>query len=121
MSGGGKRADGRTGGQLWVTADPDRAGGLDAACEAVLRLFDGTHNRVTLKIEMPQEHHFFVIGKKGEHMKDIMGATGCHVHFPDAARPSKGPGQHAKDQVAPAPLGVSSNGCRALTLSSLRR
>jgi hypothetical protein len=96
---------------VWVTAEPGKTEGLDAACLAVAELMDVTANRVTLRVEIPQELHFTVIGKKGENTKSIMGSTGCHVHFPETARPAPAggaalattaagaPASHAKNQV----------------------
>lgn len=43
-------------------------------------------------MDLPKELHFFVIGKKGEQVKEVMASTGCHIHFPDTAR-SSGSGQ----------------------------
>ena len=59
---------------------------MEAASQAVLQLFEVRSTRVTLKVDLPQEHHFFVIGRKGENMKQVMSLTGCHIHFPDSGR-----------------------------------
>jgi hypothetical protein len=40
-------------------------------------------NRVVLKVDIPQEHHFSVIGKKGDNQRAVMSSTGTyHFHFP---------------------------------------
>lgn len=37
---------------------------VEQAKNEVLQLFDTQSNRITLKVDIPHEHHFFVIGRK---------------------------------------------------------
>ena len=42
--------------------------------------------RVTLKMEICHTEHSYIIGKAGNNIRNVMKATGCHVHFPDCNR-----------------------------------
>eukprot|EP00051_Salpingoeca_urceolata_P012773 m.158322 g.158322 ORF g.158322 m.158322 type:complete len:826 (+) comp17599_c0_seq1:560-3037(+) len=77
---------------VWVVGPRGNPRALNQAKEAVLQLFDTKANRVSLKVDIPHEHHFFVIGRKGENMKRVMSGTGCHIHFPDSNRSPRGGG-----------------------------
>lgn len=85
---------------IWVGGALGQEAMVEIACVAVLELFNTKANRVSLKVDIPQEHHFSIIGKKGENMKLLMSATGCHVHFPDSVRAKKTTATPAKHQVS---------------------
>jgi len=74
---------------VWVVAACGCRSLLHEAKRRVIALFDVRANRVTLRVNVPHEHHFFVIGKKGANMKRVMSLTGCHVHFPDTNRTAR--------------------------------
>lgn len=54
------------------------------------------------QIDIPKDLHFYVIGKKGENIKEVMATSGCHVHFPETPKGSRGSGgpQPGRDQVS---------------------
>lgn len=54
---------------------------------------------VTVQVDIPKELHFFVIGKRGEQVKEVMASTGCHIHFPDTSR-SNGSGHSPPGSLA---------------------
>jgi len=76
---------------------------LGLARTEVEQLFDTSRNRVTLKVDVPKDLHFYVIGKRGENIKEVMASSGCHIHFPETPKGNRGGGGggHAsRDQVS---------------------
>ncbi|XP_065332971.1 protein bicaudal C isoform X1 [Cloeon dipterum] len=43
-------------------------------------------DRVNMKIDVSYTDHSHIIGKGGNTIKQVMEATGCHIHFPDSNR-----------------------------------
>jgi protein bicaudal C len=39
-----------------------------------------------MKIDVSYTDHSHIIGKGGNTIKQVMEATGCHIHFPDSNR-----------------------------------
>lgn len=68
---------------IWVVGHVSIQPQMIAAKEDLLDLFDANANRVVVRCEIAKEQHFFVIGPKGEHVRRIMAATGCNIHFPE--------------------------------------
>ena len=69
-------------------------------------------------MEVPSEQHFYIIGRKGEHVKRVMSTTGCHVHFPDTHR-NKSSSATAKNQVSIVGLAESAEHARRQVRSLL--
>lgn len=56
-----------------------------------------------LQVDVPKDLHFYVIGRKGENIKEVMATSGCHVHFPETPKGPRGVGgqqQSTRDQVS---------------------
>eukprot|EP00039_Didymoeca_costata_P011748 m.166331 g.166331 ORF g.166331 m.166331 type:complete len:799 (+) comp15276_c0_seq3:279-2675(+) len=81
---------------VWIVGPKGCEVSLMAAKHDLDLLFDTKVNRICLKVEVPNEHHYAIIGRKGENQRAIMSVTGCHIHFPDVNK-----GRHAqKNQVS---------------------
>jgi protein bicaudal C len=55
------------------------------------------------QVDVPKDLHFYVIGRKGENIKEVMATSGCHVHFPETPKGPRGVGgqqQSTRDQVS---------------------
>ena len=83
---------------VWIAGPDGSEDQLLKAKDDLLVLFDTHTNRITLKLDIPHELHFAIIGKRGEHQRSIMSQTGCHIHFPDLNK--GGPRTAIKNQVS---------------------
>ena len=74
---------------VWIAGPAGSDAQLVKAKADLEVLFDAKSNRVTLMVDVPREHHYAVLGRKGEHQRSIMTMTNSHVHFPDLSRGKK--------------------------------
>ncbi|EDQ85894.1 uncharacterized protein MONBRDRAFT_28864 [Monosiga brevicollis MX1] len=87
-----------------ILARSDQGAQMLAARQEILRICDTRSHRMVLRLEIVNEQHFYIIGRKGENMKRVSSTTGCHCHFPDHVRRGQpimsAANQGAKDQVS---------------------
>ncbi|XP_059918668.1 bicaudal C homolog 2 [Gadus macrocephalus] len=68
-----------------VKVEGKRANVLEAK-RKILEVLETKVNKVTLKMDVAHTEHSHVIGKGGGNIKNVMGVTSCHIHFPDSNR-----------------------------------
>eukprot|EP00043_Microstomoeca_roanoka_P009126 m.87002 g.87002 ORF g.87002 m.87002 type:complete len:1026 (-) comp14487_c0_seq6:60-3137(-) len=69
-----------------VFGELDQKDAVEAAAATLADHFDSKTNRIVARVDIPAEKHYFVIGKKGQNVREAMNMSGCHIHFPETSR-----------------------------------